>query len=181
MVSRLYDQKGLDLLIELLPQLMAESHANFAILGSGDPHEEQAIRELSASFPHRIGCFIGFDDGLARRIFAGSDFFLMPSRFEPCGLAQQYAMRYGAPIARKPVVWQIPSCPFPGVKNTAMVFFFKNASAKELWHAIQQALEVFANNRKFTLMRKNALSRNCGWGYAAERYIQVYKWALETP
>ena len=81
---------------------MMESHANFAILGSGDPNEEYAIRQLSTSFPKRIGCFISFDDGLARRIFAGSDFFLMPSRFEPCGLAQQYAMRYGSlPIARK--------------------------------------------------------------------------------
>src|SRR6056300_1227705 len=85
-----------------MPQLMAETHASFAILGSGSSEEEQAFRDLSASFPHRIGSFIGFDDGLARRIFAGSDFFIMPSRFEPCGLAQQYAMRYGSlPIARK--------------------------------------------------------------------------------
>ena len=95
-VSRLYEQKGLDLLIDILPQLMAETHASFVLLGSGDPNEELAIRELSKSFPQRIGSFIGFDDGLARRIFAGSDFFIMPSRFEPCGLAQQYAMRYGS-------------------------------------------------------------------------------------
>ena len=181
-VSRLYDQKGLDLLIELLPQLMAESHANFAILGSGDPLEEQAIRELSVSFPHRIGCFIGFDDGLARRIFAGSDFFLMPSRFEPCGLAQQYAMRYGSlPIARKTGGLADTILPISRGEKNCNGFLFKNASAKELWDAVQQALEVFANNRKFTRMRKNAVSRNCGWKYAAEQYIQAYKWALEMP
>ena len=94
----------------------------------------------------------------------------MPSRFEPCGLAQQYAMRYGLTHSKKTGGLADTICPFQ-VKNTAMVF--QNASAKELWHAIQQALEVFANNRKFTLMRKNALSRNCGWGYAAERYIKL--------
>ncbi|NDH00341.1 MAG: glycogen synthase, partial [Opitutae bacterium] len=88
-VSRLFEQKGLDLLIEIMPQLMAETHASFAILGSGSSEEEQAFRDLSSSFPNRIGSFIGFDDGLARKIFAGSDFFIMPSRFEPCGLAQQ--------------------------------------------------------------------------------------------
>src|SRR6056300_1890679 len=85
-----------------MPQLMAETHASFAILGSGSSEEEQAFRDLSSSFPNRIGSFIGFDDGLARKMFAGSDFFIMPSRFEPCGLAQQYAMRYGSlPIARR--------------------------------------------------------------------------------
>jgi starch synthase len=179
-VSRLYEQKGLDLLIEILPQLMAETHACFAILGSGDSKEEQAIRDLSISFPDRIGSLIGFDDGLARRIFAGSDFFIMPSRFEPCGLAQQYAMRYGSlPIARKTGGLADTIIPVSRGEKKANGFLFDNATAKELWITVKHALEVYANNRKFTQMRKNAMNRDCGWARAAEQYIEVYKWAKE--
>lgn len=179
-VSRLCGQKGLDLLTEILPQLMAETHASFAIVGSGEAHEEQAIRELSASFPHRIGSFIGFDDGLARRIFAGSDFFIMPSRFEPCGLAQQYAMRYGSlPIARKTGGLADTIVPISKGEKSPSGFLFDHASGKELWSSIKQALEVFANNRKFSQMRKNALLKTCGWDHAAEQYLQTYQWALE--
>ncbi len=181
-VSRLYDQKGLDLLIDIMPQLMAETHASFALLGSGDPKEEDAIRELSASFPHRIGSFIGFDDGLARRIFAGSDFFIMPSRFEPCGLAQQYAMRYGSlPIARKTGGLADTIKPFSRGEKNPNGFLFNDPTAKALWSTMRQALEVFANNRKFTQMRKNALTKKCGWEEAAKHYLQTYQWAMETP
>ena len=159
---------------------MAETHACFAILGSGDSKEEQAIRDLSISFPDRIGSLIGFDDGLARRIFAGSDFFIMPSRFEPCGLAQQYAMRYGSlPIARKTGGLADTIIPVSRGEKKANGFLFDNGTAKELWITVKQALEVYANNRKFSQMRKNAMNRDCGWVRAAEQYIEVYKWAKE--
>src|SRR6056300_866864 len=131
-----------------MPQLMAETHASFAILGSGSSEEEQAFRDLSSSFPNRIGSFIGFDDGLARKIFAGSDFFIMPSRFEPCGLAQQYAMRYGAlPIARKT----------GGLADTIQTqeggalhpngFLFTEPTPKALWLSIKEATGIYANSR----------------------------------
>jgi starch synthase len=179
-VSRLYEQKGLDLLIDILPQLMAETHASFVLLGSGDPNEELAIRELSKSFPQRIGSFIGFDDGLARRIFAGSDFFIMPSRFEPCGLAQQYAMRYGSlPICRRTGGLADTIKPFARGEKNSNGFLFNDPSAKSLWTATKEALEVFANKRKFTGMRKNALSKKCDWEQAAEYYLQTYHWALD--
>lgn len=181
-VARLYDQKGVDLLINLLPRLMDESDASFAILGSGDPSEEQVIRALSSSFPDRIGCLIGFDDSLARRIFAGSDFFVMPSRFEPCGLAQQYAMRYGSlPIARKTGGLADTIVPFSQGESKSNGFLFSNPTPHDLWSAIQQALKVYANKRKFTQMRKNAISRKCGWDHAAEQYLQTYQWALNLP
>ncbi len=179
-VSRLFEQKGLDLLIEILPQLMAETHASFAILGSGSAAEEQAFRDLSSSFPNRIGSFIGFDDGLARKIFAGSDFFLMPSRFEPCGLAQQYAMRYGSlPIARRTGgLADTIETQKDGAKQPNG-FLFTEPTPKALWIAVKEAIEVFANNRKFTQMRKNALSKKCDWDEAAKEYINTYNWALE--
>jgi len=178
-VSRLYEQKGLDLLIEILPQLMAETHSSFIILGSGNPNDEQAIRDLSTSFPERIGSFIGFDDRLARKIFAGTDFFIMPSRFEPCGLAQQYAMRYGSlPIARNTggLADTIQSIA-RGEKNPNG-FLFPHSTPKDLWLSIKKAIEVYANQRKFTQMRKNAFSLKCGWEEAAKRYVDTYRWAL---
>ncbi|MDA7823169.1 glycogen synthase GlgA [Opitutales bacterium] len=179
-VSRLCDQKGLDLLMEILPQLMAETHANFTILGSGEAADEQAIKELSASFPNRIGVNIGFDDGLARRIFAGSDFFLMPSRFEPCGLAQQYAMRYGSlPIARKTGGLADTIRPIAHGELSPNGFLFSESTGKDLWKAIQEGLRVFANNRKFTQLRKNALSQPCSWEQAARQYLQTYNWTME--
>lgn len=181
-VSRLYDQKGLDLLIDIIPQLMAETHVSFAILGSGNPDEEKAILELSNSFPQRIGSYIGFDDGLARRIFAGSDFFIMPSRFEPCGLAQQYAMHYGSlPIARKTGGLADTIRPISRGEKKPNGFLFTEASGKALWVAIREALEVFANNRKFTQMRKNAISQKCDWEQAAKNYSRVYDWAMAMP
>ncbi len=181
-VARLYDQKGVDLLIDLLPRIMDESDASFAILGSGDPSEEQAILELSSSFPNRIGSLIGFDDSLARRIFAGSDFFVMPSRFEPCGLAQQYAMRYGSlPIARKTGGLADTIVSFSQGESKSNGFLFNHSSAEDLWGAIQQALNVYANKRKLSQMRKNAISRNCGWDHAAEQYLQTYQWAMNLP
>jgi len=178
-VSRLYEQKGLDLLIEILPQLMAETQSTFVILGSGAPHEEEAIRDLSLSYPNQIASYIGFDDTLARKIFAGSDFFIMPSRFEPCGLAQQYAMRYGAlPIARKT----------GGLADTIQTqeggalhpngFLFTEPTPKALWLTIQEATGIYANSRKFTQMRKNALFKKCDWEEAAKEYIKTYDWAL---
>ena len=84
------------------PSLLEEVSCQFVILGSGDSSQEKAFSDLSKKWSGRLSVTIGFNDGLARRIFAGSDFFLMPSRFEPCGLAQQYAMKYGSiPIGRK--------------------------------------------------------------------------------
>ena len=180
-VSRLYEQKGLDLLLEILPQLMAETHANFAILGSGDSGQEEEIRELSLSYPDRIGSMIGFDDGLARRIFGGSDFFIMPSRFEPCGLAQQYAMRYGSiPIARKTGGLADTIRPISRSEPSPNGFLFTEATGIELWNSIKEALSVFANKRKFTQLRKNAFFQDCGWGHAAAEYLQTYKWALDA-
>ena len=100
-VSRLYRQKGLDLLIECLPSLLNESKANFVILGSGAKEEENAFRQLAVKFPDRIAVFIGFDDGLAKN-FCRKRLLSHAQSIEPCGLAQLYAMRYGSlPIARK--------------------------------------------------------------------------------
>src|SRR5262249_3977478 len=94
-VSRLAEQKGFDLLAEALPRALQSSDAKLAVLGSGEERYERWGRELEARFPARVGVRVGFDEGLAHRIEAGADIFLMPSRFEPCGLNQLYSLRYG--------------------------------------------------------------------------------------
>lgn len=178
-VSRLFNQKGLDLLVTILPRILEETNAHFAILGSGDRTEEQNIKDLAAAYPDRIGAFIGFDDGLARRIFGGSDFFLMPSRFEPCGLAQQYAMRYGAlPIARKTGGLADTIRPLSTKESNPNGFLFADQSSQALLSSIRDALNLFSQKRKFAQLRKNAMSQNCGWEQAASQYIQAYKWAM---
>ena len=179
-VSRLYQQKGLDLLIECLPSLMSESKANFVILGSGAKEEENAFRELAGKFSDRIGVFIGFDDGLARRIFAGSDFFLMPSRFEPCGLAQLYAMRYGSlPIARKTGGLADTIDHFSRATGTANGFLFEKPKPKSLKMVIHRAIKLFGNPVQFSKIRMNALHSPCSWDNAAKRYAEVYEWTMK--
>ena len=178
-VSRLYSQKGLDLLTEVMPDLMKSSNSTFVILGSGSEEEEQNFQHLAWQNPQRIAAYIGFDDGLARRIFAGSDFFIMPSRFEPCGLAQQYAMHYGSiPIARK-TGGLADTISAVGPKNSqANGFLFDDASPTALKHAILQAEALYNKPRSFQKIRRNALDKACSWENAAKDYIQVYQWAL---
>ncbi|MBK1734160.1 starch synthase [Halorhodospira abdelmalekii] len=100
-IGRLVEQKGVDLLLAALPRLLATG-ARLALLGSGDPALERALREAAAAHPGRIGLYLGYDEGLAHRIEAGADLFLMPSRFEPCGLNQLYSLRYGTPPVVNP-------------------------------------------------------------------------------
>ena len=176
-VSRLYRQKGLDLLIRALPRLMSRSRANFVILGSGAKEEENSFLSLARKYPGRIGAFIGFDDGLARRIFAGSDFFLMPSRFEPCGLAQQYAMRYGSiPIARRTGGLADTIEHFSRSTRSANGFLFNRPEAEELKRVIHRAIKLFDEQAQFAKIRSNALATRCSWESAAKQYLKVYQW-----
>lgn len=176
-VSRLYSQKGLDLLVDILPSLMTQTNANFIVLGSGAKEEETSFTELARKFPERIAAFIGFDDGLARRIFAGSDFFLMPSRFEPCGLAQLYAMRYGSlPIARKTGGLADTVIHYSQSSSSANGFLFEKTKASELEKVIHSALKLYSNPRMFSKIRANALSSPCSWANAAIKYAEIYEW-----
>ena len=145
---------------------------------SGAKEEENAFLELSRKFPKRIGVFIGFDDGLARRIFAGTDFFLMPSRFEPCGLAQQYAMRYGSlPIARKTGGLADTVKHFSRSLRSANGFLFNRANEEDLKKVINRAIKLFGNQSQYAKIQANALTTRCSWDFAARQYLKVYQWA----
>ncbi len=179
-VSRLYHQKGLDLLADALPGIVSNSPTQFIILGSGDEKEEKRFEKLSKQYPKNISCFIGFDDGLARRIFAGTDFFLMPSRFEPCGLAQQYAMKYGSiPIARRTGGLADTVIDFDENQNQANGFLFEKSSSVELNDVIHKAIDLFKRRDSFKKIRQNGLNSQCSWEFAAKQYTEVYEWALK--
>ncbi len=179
-VSRLYRQKGLDALAGALPKLLKKNDFQLALLGSGDPEQEKSFSNLANRFPDKVSIHIGFDDGLARRIFAGTDFFLMPSRFEPCGLAQQYAMRYGSlPIANSTgglvdTIKDLNKHP-----KSANGLLLPNIEEASLHTAFRNACNIFAEEKKLQFMRRNAMMREASWKEPAESYADVYKWAME--
>ena len=167
-VSRLVHQKGLDLVAEAANDIV-ESGGQIAILGLGDPEIEHMLSRTSRRRRDDIGVLIGFSEPMARRIVAGSDFTLMPSRFEPCGLTQMQAQRYGAlPIAHST----------GGLADTIddgeTGFLFSDLSAEALMDACRRAFVAFDNGPKLNAMRQAAMARSFGWSGAAAEYAALY-------
>ncbi|MDD5366154.1 MAG: glycogen synthase GlgA [Gallionellaceae bacterium] len=168
-VSRLTSQKGLDWIIQVAPGII-DRGGQLAILGTGDKAIESALRELVAAYPGRISATIGYDEGLSHRIEAGADIFLMPSRFEPCGLNQMYSLRYGT----VPIVHATG-----GLKDTVedevTGFVFHDASAHGLWLAIEQALALHADKGAWKRLMQAGMSRDFSWERSAREYLNLYE------
>ena len=174
MVSRFTHQKGLDLAGANLPWLV-DRGAQVAVLGSGDTGIADLFRDARDRFPGRVALFEGYDEPLSHLIYAGADIFCMPSRFEPCGLSQMYAMRYGA----VPVVTRMG-----GLKDTVLPFDEKHkdgtgvladwATVDSLRGALDYALQLWKKPRLFRRMRRNGMERDFSWRRSAERYAEVY-------
>lgn len=171
-VSRLADQKGIDLLWEALPALLAQDW-NLALLGTGDPRLEDAARAAFADHPGRIAGRVGYDDALARRIYAGADALVVPSRFEPCGLAQLIAMRYGTiPVARA------TGGLVDTIDDGRTGFLFAEASAGALALALERARRAYDEPDRWRRMRAAAMATRFDWARAARAYRDLY---LELP
>lgn len=181
-VSRLWDQKGLDLVADIADELLHHGRLQIALLGSGDPLLEQRFRDLSYRHPGRVAVRIGFDNGLSHRIEAGSDFFLMPSRFEPCGLNQMYSMIYGTlPIVRATGGLADTVEPWFAGRGTGTGIVFQAPNAAGVRWAVEEALRLYYDfPDEFARLRDNAMRRDFGWSRSARRYEEVYRWALET-
>ena len=178
-VSRMHHQKGLDLLISKLPEILSKKNASFAILGSGSDEQELGFSKLADKYPDLLGVRIGFDDTLARKIFAGTDFFLMPSRFEPCGLAQQYAMRYGSvPIARDTGGLSDTIIARREKKSESTGYLFANAHPNALLEAINSAINDWEEKKQYLEMQKRTMNTPCSWDVAAKKYRNLYQWVL---
>ena len=168
-VSRLVYQKGLDL-TEAVSEYIVKSGGQIAIIGRGEPEEEQAMRELALRFPGQIGVRIGFNETDARRMFAGSDFLLMPSRYEPCGLSQMYAQRFGSlPVARN--TGGLADTIEDGVTG----FLFDESTVESYQEALSRAFKVFAFPDLLNAMRCRAMAAPFNWCKAVEPYAELYE------
>jgi starch synthase len=168
-VSRLVYQKGLDL-TEAVSEYIVKSGGQIAIIGRGEPEEEQAMRELALRFPGQIGVRIGFNETDARRMFAGSDFLLMPSRYEPCGLSQMYAQRFGSlPVARN--TGGLADTIEDGVTG----FLFNESTVDSYQQALSRAFKVFAFPDLLNAMRCRAMAAPFNWCKAVEPYAELYE------
>lgn len=178
-ISRLWDQKGLDLAVRALPRFLRSGQIQFALLGSGDAALENEYRRLQKSFQGRCAVKIGYDNGLSHRIEAGADFFLMPSRFEPCGLNQLYSMAYGTlPIVRATGGLADTVKPWsPSARQgTGIVFHHADVAAIE-W-ALEQAVALYAQPADFAAAQNQAMREEFSWGKAALAYVACYQKAI---
>jgi starch synthase len=172
-VSRLVHQKGLDLMIGAA-ETVVRSGGQIAIMGQGEAAVERELDALARRHPGDISLKVGFDEAEARCMFAGSDFLLMPSRFEPCGLSQMYAQRFGSlPIARN------TGGLADSIQDGLTGFLFRAVSVEACLGAITRAFNVFGNSENFMAMRRLAMARNFGWAKSAGSYQAIYTRALK--
>jgi starch synthase len=171
MTGRLVTQKGLDLILQA-SQLLA-SDAQFVFLGSGDPYYEQALTALASSAPNRIGVQLDFTDRLEHRLMAGADIFLMPSLYEPCGLTQMRAQRYGAP----PVVRRVGGLN-DTVDDGVTGFTFDAYTSAAFEEAALRALDGYADTSRWQAMIRRGMARDFSWERSVEQYLEVYRRAL---
>ena len=180
-VSRLTHQKGLDLLPEIMPQLIKQG-CQFAILGSGDKALEAQFNDFAERHPSKVSMTTGYHEPLSHSIMAGCDLFIMPSRFEPCGLNQLYGLAYGTP----PVVSltggladSICDTNELSLKNNlATGFVVKNVSSTALLVTIERALEYWKNKKIWRKIQKNGMQTNISWNSRAVDYLALYEKAL---
>ena len=181
-VGRLVEQKGIDMFIELLPQLM-DKPLQIAILGSGESRWEKTLQHWGKLFPDRFAIRLGYDEARAHLVEAGADIFLMPSRFEPCGLNQMYSQRYGAlPLVRRAgglADTVIDSTAESIADGTATGIVFDEASPTALLDAIERALVLYRQRTLWQKVQKNGMSKDFSWETSGKSYIDLYDQALQ--
>ncbi len=179
LVSRFTHQKGLDMLLEIAPQLVALP-AQLVLLGTGDAGMQHTALELSHHHSGQISTYVGFDEGLSHLIEAGADIFLMPSRFEPCGLNQMYSQRYGTPPvvhATGGLVDTVVDCNEATLaQGTASGFVFNDSGdGKSLLAAAQRAVAAYHDKKIWRALQRNGMSKDFGWDKSAAAYRNIYE------
>jgi starch synthase len=180
MISRMVDQKGFDLIEEVADDL-SRLDATFVVLGTGDARYQDLWTGLAAKHPQRIAALIGFDEGLAHLIEGGADMFLMPSRFEPCGLNQMYSLRYGT----VPVVRRVGGLAdtvrdyAPGDPNSTG-FMFTDYTGRALLEALGRALALYHDPARWRAIQQAAMREDNSWDHSAREYVTIYERAIES-
>lgn len=180
MVSRLDEQKGMDIFAESLELLLQRTRAQFVILGKGREQYQYLLQEVADRYPQRVAIIIAFDNALAHLIYAGCDVFLMPSRFEPCGLGQLIAMRYGAvPIVRHTGGLADTAKDLTPDLNAGNGFVFRDYDAEALSNAVQRAVDTYEDKETWYRVMQRIMALDFSWQVSAAKYEFLYYRALE--
>jgi len=175
-VSRLVEQKGIDLLTAVLPTLLAETRAGFAILGNGDAALATELNRLAATHPTRVAFIEGYDEPLAHEIFAGSDLTVVPSRYEPCGLTQMYALRYGTiPVVRATGGLADTIAHFDAATGMGNGSVFRDADPQGVLWGVGTALGWYADSATWQRLMRNAMAADFSWPHQVPRYEELYR------
>jgi starch synthase len=179
-VSRLADQKGFDLLESIVEPLLSEAEVQLVLLGTGDQHYQDFFRRIGDQFPGQAAIALTFDVGLAQRIYGGADIFLMPSRYEPCGLGQMIAMRYGTvPVVRRTGGLADTISDYTPSTGEGNGFVFENYTSYACFVALIRAMETFRRPDEWRLLQRRGMEADLSWAASAQRYVELYRKAQE--
>ena len=179
MVTRMTEQKGFDLVACVLDDIMCREDMQFMLLGSGDERFENFMRSAEGRYKGRLCAYIGYSEELSHLVYAGSDFFLMPSRFEPCGLSQMIAMRYGSvPIVRETGGLRDTVTPYNRFTGEGNGFSFANFDAWEMRDTMRLAMDCYKNEEIMSGLITRAMQADFGFERSAMEYAKHYIWML---
>lgn len=179
MVTRMTEQKGFDLVAQVIDELMESENLQFMLLGTGDERFENMMREAESRYKGRLCAYIGYSEPLSHLVYAAGDFFLMPSRFEPCGLSQMIAMRYGTlPIVRETGGLRDTVTPYNKYTGEGNGFSFANFDACEMLDSIRTALGYYKDKTVMRSLINQAMQADFGFDISAEEYAGLYIWML---
>jgi starch synthase len=175
MVTRLVDSKGLDLLTRVLDELLYNEDIQFVLLGTGDESYERWFKEAAWRYPTKLSAQILFNDALSRKIYAASDIFLMPSKFEPCGISQLLALRYGSiPVVRETGGLNDTVQPYNEESGEGNGFTFSNYNAHDMMFTLRRAISLYKQPEHWKKITKNAFAGDYSWNVSAQQYIDIY-------
>jgi len=174
-VSRFAAQKGFDLIAQIMERLAREDMIIVA-LGTGDKEYEELFRRMNKQFPQKIAVKVAYDNAIAHKIEAGADMFLMPSRYEPCGLNQIYSLKYGTvPIVRATGGLDDTIEPWDARSGKGTGFKFTEYNGESLLLTIKQALQAYRDQSSWQVLMRNGMNKDFSWNFSAKEYIRIYE------